>query len=85
VPVTGAIVIDGGYDAAAVLAQATAGITPKISAHDKGAAVLCAEIVAAAMGGPGVINYLPTSPASDVAITATSKAIPGAMTITPAG
>lgn len=85
VPVTGAIVIDGGYDAAAVIAQASAAITDYIAALDIGDDVLCAEIVAAAMGVPGVINYLPTSPASDVAITATSKAIPGAMTITPAG
>jgi uncharacterized phage protein gp47/JayE len=85
VPVTGAVVVDAGYNSTTVIVQVSAAITDYISALDIGGDVLRAEIVAAAMGIPGVINYLPAAPAADVAIAATSKAIPGAMTITPAG
>ena len=85
VPVTGAVVVDAGYNSTTVIVQVSAAITDYIAALDIGDDVLCAEIVAAAMGIPGVINYLPAAPAADVAIAATSKAIPGAMTITPAG
>lgn len=85
VPVTGAVVVDAGYNSTTVIVQVSSAITDYISALDIGGDVLRAEIVAAAMGIPGVINYLPAAPAADVAIAATSKAIPGAMTITPAG
>lgn len=84
VPVTGVIAVHAGYDAAVVIDQAAAAVTDYIAALDIGEDVLLAEIVAAAMGVPGVINYLPESPAADVAIAATSKAIPGALTITAA-
>lgn len=82
VPVTGAVVVGSGYEAATVADQASAAITDYIAALGIGDDVLYAEIVAAAMGVPGVVNYLPTAPAGDVAIAASSKATPGALTIT---
>jgi uncharacterized phage protein gp47/JayE len=82
VPVAGTVAVEVGYEAAAVVDQVSAAITDYIAALDIGDDVLCAEIVAAAMGVSGVVNYLPTAPAGDVAIAAASKAIPGALTIT---
>lgn len=85
VPVTGTVAVGAGFDVADVVAQVSAAITDYIAALDIGSDVLFAEIVAAAMSVPGVINYLPDTPVADVAIATTSKSVPGAMTITSAG
>lgn len=80
--VTASVTIASGYVAATVLDEVEARIADYITALAIDADVLSAELVSAAMGVDGVTNFVMTVPASDVAVVATEKAMPGAITLT---
>jgi len=79
--VTATTTIAAGYVSADVKAAVQSAISDYITALEIGVDVLNAEIIAAAMGVPGVVNFEMTVPAADTVVLSTAKAIPGTFTI----
>jgi uncharacterized phage protein gp47/JayE len=75
--VTSTVTIDSSYDATDTEAAVQAAIAEYVNALDIGGDVIRAEITAAAMGVPGVINFALTLPASDTVISNSQKAVIG--------
>jgi uncharacterized phage protein gp47/JayE len=82
VSVAASVTVDGRFDAQEALLAVEAAIADYISGLQIGADVLLAEIIAAAMGVDGIVNFQPSAPTQDVAISPTQKAMTGAFTLT---
>lgn len=82
VAVTAALTVLDGYVEATIALQAAAAISAYIQRRDNGEPVLKAEIVRIVMNIPGVYNFVPSAPASDVTATKAQKLMPGTITIT---
>lgn len=75
------VTVDSNYVTATVKTAVQSAISDYITSLDIGGDVLTAEIIAAAMSVPGVINFVLTTPASDTAVSGTQKALPGTFTL----
>ncbi len=85
VDVTGTIVIDSGYDSAAVQSACETAVRSYIQGLDVGADVLLSELIAIVKRDvQGVFNVVLSDPSADVAVAANTKAISGTITLTPA-
>lgn len=83
VAVTGDVFVGAGNNAVEVVAAATRAVQAYIQGLTVGADVLLSEIVAIVMRDVvGVYNVVLSAPATDLAISASQKAIPGAVTLT---
>ncbi|CAB4137099.1 Baseplate protein J-like [uncultured Caudovirales phage] len=82
VPVTGAIYAETGYAAASLVAPVQAAIAAYLTELPIGGPAYRAEIIAAAMGVPGVRNFTLAAPATDNIPAATVKLWPGTFTLT---
>lgn len=79
--VTATVTVDSNYVTATVKAAVESAISDYIANLGIGGDALKSEIIAAAMGVPGVINFAMTVPATDTAIAATEKAMIGTFTL----
>lgn len=84
VAVTETLFLEQGFDAAAVAAAVEAAQTAYFAALGIGDAVLRAELIAAAMGVPGVYDCTLTDPASNTPMSLDQVAVPGVFTVTTA-
>ena len=82
VNVTATLTADAGYDKPTLVSQATQAIFAYIQGLDIGATAIKSEIIALVMNIPGVVNFIPTAPSSDVTATNQVKLMPGTITIT---
>lgn len=85
VNVTGTVVVDGGYDAATVLAECQSAIKAHLQGLSVGEDVRVSELVAIIRRDvSGAFNVSLSAPTVDVTVAATAKAIPGTITLTEA-
>lgn len=81
--VVGTLTIAANATEATVLTAAQAAISAYILASGIGGSALFAEIVALVMGTSGVVNFDLTSPSADTTASASTKLMPGTITLTP--
>lgn len=84
VPAVGVITVAVGFDKTATIGAVTSAITAYLQGLPVFSAVVVAEIVSAAMGVDGVVDFTLSDPASNVLVTFGQRVIPGTVTITAA-
>jgi len=82
VPVVARIVVMAGYSTSAVAAQVQSAIESYLSSIPAFGDVVVAEIVAASMSVPGVVDVTVLDPAENLAIGLGYRASPGVVTVT---
>jgi uncharacterized phage protein gp47/JayE len=82
VNIAGVLTVDPTCIKEAVQSRVGAAIADYINGLDVGQGALVAEIITSAMNIAGVINFIPSSPTTDVVILPTEKAILGTLTVT---
>jgi uncharacterized phage protein gp47/JayE len=78
--ITATIVIDSHYVSSLVKTEVQSTIADYIANQDIGTNIYLSEIIAAAMGVTGVINFTLITPATDTAVSNTQKAMIGTFT-----
>jgi uncharacterized phage protein gp47/JayE len=80
--VAGDLTIAAGFQTADVQAEVVSAVADYIARLSIGDDVLRSEIITAAMNVDGVVDFIPSVPSGNVAVSSTAKAMPGTITIT---